>query len=100
MSLHFPTCKETTALVTESMHTRLGWRRRSGMWLHLLVCANCVEFMRHMHLLRKWLRNEEIGPDLKPDARERIERCLHEEIRQFRLNGKEGQRPPGHDHPL
>lgn len=75
-------CKETSTLVTQSLDRKLTFRERAGMWLHLLVCRNCVRFMRQMHLIRAWLRNDEEGDTqtkLDSQTRERIARKLQEE---------------------
>lgn len=74
-------CKETSTLVTQSMDRRLNWHERLGMRLHLMICDNCVRFVKQMNLIRSWLSkvDEELDAcSLDQAARERIARKLQE----------------------
>lgn len=46
------TCKEASALVSQSYDRRLSWGERLGLRLHLAICAACTQFARQMRFLR------------------------------------------------
>jgi hypothetical protein len=73
-------CKETSALVTQSLDRRLNWRERLGMRIHLAVCENCTRFARQMRLIREWLAGEEEAsqPGLSEEGRRRIAKKLQD----------------------
>lgn len=78
-----PTCKEMTALMSQSMERRLTLRERVLLKLHLWVCAWCVWYLEQLQLLRTSLRAraeaagvEYNGAALSSDARERIKSAL------------------------
>jgi hypothetical protein len=56
---------------------------RMSMWMHLLMCPDCLRFTRQLKLLRLAVRrfgrelevNGVSGP-MPPEVRERLERCL------------------------
>jgi hypothetical protein len=73
------TCKDASRLISEGQERQLRLRERWGLRLHLWICANCRRFERQIHLLRRALRmlarrveTDAQGPDLSPEARERI----------------------------
>jgi len=81
-----PTCKEMTALMSQSMERRLTLRERVLLKLHLWVCAWCVWYLEHLQLLRASLRaRAEVagggytGASLSTEARERIKSALGRE---------------------
>ena len=45
-------CKEATALMSQEKDRRLRLAERIGLRLHLLVCAGCANYRRHMDVLR------------------------------------------------
>ena len=58
---------------------------RWGLRIHLWMCDNCRNFERHIEFLRKALRllGEQLetgsqGPDLSPEAKERIRQVLRD----------------------
>ena len=58
---------------------------RWGLRIHLWMCDNCRKFERHVEFLRKALRllGEQLetrsqGPDLPPEAKERIRQVLRD----------------------
>src|SRR4051812_20938067 len=78
-----PTCKEMTALMSQSMERRLTLRERVLLKLHLWVCAWCVWYLEQLKLLRASLRaraegtgGEYPGASLSAEARERIKSTL------------------------
>jgi len=73
------TCKDASRLISEGQERQLRLRERWDLRLHLWICANCRRFERQIHLLRRALRmlarrveTDAQGPDLSPEARERI----------------------------
>src|ERR1051325_1013829 len=81
-----PTCKEMTALMSQSMERPLSLRERVLLKLHLWVCAWCVWYLEHLKLLRASLRaraevsgGEYTGASLSTEARERIKSALGRE---------------------
>ena len=73
------TCKDASRLISEGQERHLRLRERWGLRLHLWLCVNCRRFERQIHLLRRALRKlarraetDTQGPDLSPEARERI----------------------------
>ncbi len=61
---------------------------RWGLRLHLWMCDNCRRFERHIRFLRKALQmlGEQLetgsqGPDLPPDAKDRIRKVLQDKDR-------------------
>jgi hypothetical protein len=73
------TCKDASRLISEGQERHLRFRERWGLRLHLWICVNCRHFERQIHLLRRALRKlaqrvetDTQGPDLSPEARERI----------------------------
>ena len=81
-------CKEVTRMVSESMDRDLSRYRRIGIWIHLMMCKFCSRYKQQLISLRKALRSEGLHDEnsephakLSPDARERIKRSLHRQIR-------------------
>ena len=46
------TCKEATALVSESLDRRLPIRQRLALRLHLTMCDLCSRYKRHLLFVR------------------------------------------------
>jgi len=77
------TCRQASQLVSESQERALGRGERWGLRLHLWICVSCRRFERQILLLRRVLRRlarrtetDAQGPDLSPEARERIRQTL------------------------
>lgn len=73
------TCKEASALVSNSFDRSLTWRERWALRLHLLLCEACARFKRQAEFLRATARHGAgslLG--LSPAARARIERALNQ----------------------
>jgi hypothetical protein len=73
------TCKDASRLISEGQDRPLRLRERWGLRLHLWICDNCRRFERQIHVLRRALHklaqdaeSDARGPDLSPEARERI----------------------------
>jgi hypothetical protein len=80
---NLPTCKQTVAVISESMERSLGLRERVLLKLHLWVCLWCVWYLEHLQTMRKTMRAEgepkiELAqvPGLSLEARERLKRKL------------------------
>ncbi|MDY6978660.1 MAG: zf-HC2 domain-containing protein [Pseudomonadota bacterium] len=79
------TCKQASELISEHQERPLTRRERWGLTLHLAICISCRRFKRQLGLLRQALRQlahsdrENLpGPELPPQARQRIRRSLNE----------------------
>jgi hypothetical protein len=77
------TCQDASRLVSEGQERPLRFGERWGLRLHLWICVNCRRFERQIHSLRRALRKlarhaetDTQGPDLTPEARERIRSAL------------------------
>ena len=73
------TCKDASRLISEGQERQLRLSERWGLRLHLWLCVNCRRFERQIHVLRRALRRlarrvetESQGPELSPEARQRI----------------------------
>lgn len=83
-----PTCKQMTALMSQSMERPLTLRERGQMRLHLWICIWCVWYMEHLHVLHDALQLQQHAAQaddaaaslpaqqLSPEARERLKRAL------------------------
>lgn len=73
-------CKEVSVLLSRACDTRLSWRERLAVRLHLLYCAGCARLERQLAFLRsvgQYLREEIPGEIHLPEpARERIRQRL------------------------
>lgn len=76
-------CKEVSLLISKASDTRLGWRERLGIRLHLLICKGCAQFRTQLQFLRVAARTladrvDDTGrPGLSASARQRIATALH-----------------------
>ncbi|GBC59589.1 hypothetical protein DENIS_0528 [Desulfonema ishimotonii] len=83
-----PTCKEITQTVSESMDRKISLRRRTGMWIHLLMCRYCFRFRKQMLMLRRISRLEDeihadggsSPPALSSEARARMKLALQRRV--------------------
>lgn len=46
-------CRETSALVSQSLDRDLSLRERAAVALHLLMCSHCQRFKKQMLFMRK-----------------------------------------------
>jgi hypothetical protein len=78
------TCKEATAVISESFEREPPFHRNALLRLHLLACGACARFLRQLRFLRYLMRlqNSSPGGTAMPDAslsaaaRERIKLAL------------------------
>lgn len=80
------TCKQASQLVSELQERELSRRERWALKTHLWICISCRRFSRQLNLLRRALRlmaqgeeTQQHGPELSPQARQRIRRALAED---------------------
>ena len=50
------TCKQASALLSQSQDRPLGLFERAGLQLHLTLCAGCTNFRRQLALMRAAIR--------------------------------------------
>jgi hypothetical protein len=79
------TCKDASRLISERQERSLRTGELWALRLHLWLCASCRRFARQLGLLRRVLRTlarrmatDVDGPELAPEARERIRKVLAE----------------------
>jgi hypothetical protein len=81
---NLPACRETVAVISESMERPLTLREKFLLKLHMAVCSWCQWYMEHLLTLRETLRTQAAeppeanfsSPGLSPEARERIRQKL------------------------
>jgi hypothetical protein len=54
--MRIPTCRETSALLSQRQDRALGLAERMGLYLHLAACAGCRQFGRQLVFMRTALR--------------------------------------------
>jgi len=80
-----PSCKEATRLQSEALDHPLGLGQRIGLRIHLVLCKWCRRYGKQIGFLRAAADRDEgheqclPAQALRPEARERIKRRLHEE---------------------
>jgi hypothetical protein len=47
------TCKEVATLASKALVSRLSWRERWGMRIHLLLCKLCPHYIAQLRFLHK-----------------------------------------------
>ena len=76
-----PTCREALRLQSEALDHPLPPARRSGLWLHLILCKWCRFYGQQIRWLRRAAQEhpDQLAPPaahLSPAARERIRQKL------------------------
>ena len=54
--MHIPTCRETSALLSQKQDRALGFRERVGLYLHLAACEACRRLVRQLAFVRLALK--------------------------------------------
>ena len=54
--MHIPTCKETSALLSQRQDRALSLAERIGLYLHLAACEGCRRFGRQLVFMRTALK--------------------------------------------
>ncbi len=63
-----PSCHEVQTNLTEYLEGTLPWRRRLGIWLHLLLCRVCAGVLRGLQAL-PWVGKAALPtPDTAPES--------------------------------
>jgi hypothetical protein len=82
------TCKQASHLISEGQERPMTRKERWSLRVHLWMCDNCRRFERHIRFLRKALRlmgkqleSGAQGPDLPPEAKDRIRQVLQDQDR-------------------
>jgi len=78
-------CKETTELLSDSLEAQLPLVQRWAMKMHLVICANCRRYRRHLLFMHKILGAQKQLRMLPEQARLRIKEKLEESIRSPRI---------------
>lgn len=80
-----PACRQTVAMISESMEHPLSLRKKLTVKLHLLVCSWCQWYVEHLKTIRETLRAQPLEPaesnfgstpGLSDQAKERIKKQL------------------------
>ncbi|QDS86147.1 hypothetical protein EC9_03060 [Rosistilla ulvae] len=78
-------CKEISKLVSESLETKLTFRQRVELWMHLRLCRLCAAFRRDTVALHRRTQQHvaELDNDrsvakakLSSEARQRIKQAI------------------------
>ncbi len=79
-------CREVSALASETLDREMRFRERIGMLLHLMLCRVCRRYVKQIRFLSTASRVlkdkvlEDTQPRLNDAARQRIEERLTEEL--------------------
>ena len=64
--MHFPTCRETSALLSQIQDRKLTLIERVGLHLHLVACEGCRRFERQLAFMRsavkRYLERDDRAP--------------------------------------
>jgi hypothetical protein len=75
-------CKEVSKLLSRACDTRLSWRERLAVRLHLLYCVGCARLRRQFEFLKRLTRHPLAGAaesvHLPAAARERLRAILNQ----------------------
>lgn len=80
-----PACRQTVAMISESMEHPLSLRNKLTVKLHLMVCSWCQWYMEHLKTIRETLRSQPMepaesnfgsSPGLSDEVKERIKKQL------------------------
>ncbi|MBP1773505.1 MAG: hypothetical protein H6P99_2668 [Holophagaceae bacterium] len=63
-----PSCHDVQTDLTEYAEGALPFRRRAGIWLHLLLCRVCAAFFRGLMALPGVSKTALAPPEAAPDA--------------------------------
>lgn len=85
------TCKEASFLASKKMDSKLAWRERVALRLHVSICKLCRRYLKGLEKLRKIMRKAGgSGNTYLPDTvrlsvqdRKRIEQVLQETAKQL-----------------
>jgi hypothetical protein len=64
--MHIPTCRETSALLSQTQDRKLTLFERVGLRLHLVVCTGCRQLERQLAFMRsavkRYLERDDYPP--------------------------------------
>ncbi len=73
-------CKEVSCLASKGLDSRLSWRERFGLWMHLMMCRLCRRYVRDQRFMRRvFTRARQDG--MPPAARATLPKASRERIR-------------------
>jgi hypothetical protein len=87
MARVMPSCRDIAALISQGMDEAHPLRKRLSIRLHVAMCSWCRRYERQLRLLREGARRyadaeqNQAGPCLSPEAKERLRAVLHREER-------------------
>jgi predicted anti-sigma-YlaC factor YlaD len=64
--MRIPTCRETSALLSQKQDRARGLGERVGLYLHLAACQACRQFERQLAFMRSALKRYLEGGDRPP----------------------------------
>lgn len=82
MARVMPSCKEISALISQSMDHRLPLMKRLSIRLHVSMCFLCRRYEKQLTLLREGAGHyanpdeNEDEQSLSPEARERLQKAV------------------------
>lgn len=82
MARMMPSCKDTSALISQSMDTRLPLMKRLVIRLHVSMCSLCRRYEKQLHMVRHGLHHyadpdeNAVADSLSPAAKERLQQAL------------------------
>jgi hypothetical protein len=82
-------CRSATALVEQKRDRKLDLSEQFGLWLHLSYCGFCALFAEQSKVIDQGARmyaqkvhNEQKAYKLNPLTKEKINKVIHEELRE------------------
>ncbi len=77
-------CKEAAGLVSKSLDTRLSWRERAALRMHIAICRMCRNYQKQLRAMTKAVRKSSAEAWLPPlrlseEAKQRILRHFRSE---------------------
>lgn len=67
-------CRDVPAEASLAIDDELGWRRRLGLWFHVLMCEHCRRYLRQMRRLSRAWRGQH-APASDEEVAEVLDRC-------------------------
>lgn len=77
-----PSCKDISALISQSMDTRLPLRKRFAIQMHVAMCSLCRRYEKQLQLMRRGLHHyanpdeNAVAESLSAEARKRLQQAL------------------------
>ncbi|MFZ4698981.1 MAG: hypothetical protein ACOYMG_02920 [Candidatus Methylumidiphilus sp.] len=78
-------CKEVSCLASKGLDSRLSWRERFGLWMHLMMCRLCRRYVRDQRFMRKAFKQAR-RDGMPPSSSVTLPKASRERIRQVLSN--------------